>query len=52
MVADKSKVTGIKSWPETKQTYDRLVSDGIPDQEARRLIGCIASSKIFEALKQ
>ncbi len=38
--------------PETKQTYDRLVADGISDQEARRLIGCVVSSEIFNVLKQ
>ena len=38
--------------PETKQTYDRLVADGISDQEARRLIGCVVSSEIFDVLKQ
>ena len=38
--------------PETKQTYDRLVASGISDQEARRLIGCVVSSEIFDVLKQ
>ena len=38
--------------PETKQTYDRLIADGISDQEARRLIGCVVSSEIFDVLKQ
>ena len=38
--------------PETKQTYDRLVADGISDQEAMRLIGCVVSSEIFDVLKQ
>lgn len=38
--------------PETKQTYDRLMADGITDQEARRLIGCVVSSEIFDVLKQ
>ena len=38
--------------PETKQTYDRLITDGISDQEARRLIGCVVSSEIFDVLKQ
>lgn len=37
---------------ETKQTYDRLVAGGISDQEARRLIGCVVSSEIFDVLKQ
>jgi hypothetical protein len=38
--------------PETKATYDRLVASGISDQEARRLIGCVISSEIFDVLKQ
>lgn len=38
--------------PETKQTYDRLVASGISDQEAKRLIGCVVSSEIFDVLKQ
>jgi hypothetical protein len=38
--------------PETKETYDRLIADGISDQEARRLIGCVVSSEIFDVLKQ
>lgn len=38
--------------PETKQTYDRLVASGISDQEARRLIGCVVSSEIFDVLRQ
>ena len=37
--------------PETKATYDRLIADGISDQEARRLIGCVVSSEIFDVLK-
>ena len=38
--------------PETRQTYDRLVASGISDQEAKRLIGCVVSSEIFDVLKQ
>jgi uncharacterized membrane-anchored protein YjiN (DUF445 family) len=38
--------------PETKATYDRLVASGISNQEARRLIGCVISSEIFDVLKQ
>lgn len=38
--------------PETKQTYDRLIADGISDQEARQLIGCVVSCEIFDVLKQ
>ncbi len=38
--------------PETKQTYDRLRTEGCSDAEARRLIGCVVSSEIFDVLKQ
>ena len=38
--------------PETKQTYERLLASGISDQDARRLIGCVVSSEIFNVLKQ
>ncbi|MFH0772440.1 MAG: hypothetical protein V1933_07455 [Candidatus Omnitrophota bacterium] len=38
--------------PETKQTYDRLVANGISDHEARRLIGCVVTSEMFDVLKQ
>lgn len=38
--------------PETKETYDRLIANGISDQEAKRLIGCVISSEIFDVLKQ
>ncbi|MFH1128947.1 MAG: hypothetical protein V1699_06025 [Candidatus Omnitrophota bacterium] len=38
--------------PETKETYNRLVAGGISEQEARRLIGCVVSSEIFDVLKQ
>jgi len=37
--------------PETKQTYDRLLAEGISAEEARRLIGCIIASEIFYILK-
>lgn len=38
--------------PETKEIYDRLIADGISNQEARRLIGCVGGSEIFDVLKQ
>ena len=33
--------------PETRQTYERLVSAGYSDQEARELIGALVSTEIF-----
>ncbi len=38
--------------PETKETFDRLLSQGIPEREARRLIGYVVLAEIFEVLKQ
>lgn len=37
--------------PETKETFDRLVSEGFTEEEARGLIGCVVASEIFEVLK-
>jgi hypothetical protein len=37
--------------PETKETYDRLVTSGISDKEARRLIAIALSTEMFEMLK-
>ena len=37
--------------PETKQTLDRLLSEGYSEKEAKRLIGCVVSSEIFDVLK-
>ena len=38
--------------PETKQTLDRLMSEGHTRNEAMKLIGCVVSSEIFEVLKK
>ena len=37
---------------ETKETFDRLVREGHDDDEARRLIGCVVVSEIFDILKK
>ena len=37
--------------PETKQTLDRLISEGISEKEAMDLIGCVVISEIFDVLK-
>ena len=37
--------------PATKETFDRLVSEGFDHDEARRLIGCVVASEIFDVLK-
>lgn len=38
--------------PETKQTYQRLLKEGFSKDGARRLIGAVVSSEIFEVLKK
>lgn len=37
--------------PETKQTLDRLISEGISEKEAKDMIGCVVISEIFDVLK-
>ena len=37
--------------PETKQTLDRLISEGISEKEAKDTIGCVVISEIFDVLK-
>ena len=34
------------------QTLDRLIREGIAEGEARRLIGCVVASEIFDILKR
>lgn len=38
--------------PETKQTLDRLISEGYSKTEAKELIGNIVVTEIFEILKE
>ena len=38
--------------PETKQTFDRLISEGHSEHEAKELIGSVVSSEIFDVLKK
>jgi len=38
--------------PETKQTFDRLVSEGTSEDEARRLIGCVVAAEIFHIMER
>jgi hypothetical protein len=38
--------------PETNQTYDRLVHEGHSEEDAKRLIGCVIVSEIFDILKK
>ena len=36
--------------PDTRHTLDRLLADGYPEEEARRLIACAVTSEIFDVL--
>jgi len=38
--------------PATKETLDRLIREGHDPAEARRLIGCVVASEIFDMLKK
>ena len=38
--------------PETRQTYERLQAAGKSEQEARRLIGCVVVSELFDTMKK
>jgi hypothetical protein len=38
--------------PQTRQTYERLLASGLEEPEARRLIGCVVVSEIFDILKK
>ncbi len=37
--------------PETKETLDRLISQGVEKDEARRLIACVVASEVFDIMK-
>lgn len=38
--------------PETRKTYDRLIREGHSDEDAKRLIGSVVASEIFDILKK
>ena len=37
--------------PQTRQTYERLLATGLPEEEVKRLIACVVVSEIFDVLK-
>ena len=37
--------------PETRQTFDRLLAEGFPEKEAKRLIGCVVAAEIYDVLR-
>lgn len=38
--------------PETKETLNRLISEGNSEQKARELIGAVVTAHIYEMLKE
>jgi hypothetical protein len=38
--------------PETKQTFNRLVSEGFPNKEAKELIGTVVVAEVFDVMKE
>ena len=38
--------------PETRQTFDRLIGQGLSSEEVMRLIGCVVTVEIFEILER
>lgn len=38
--------------PETKETFERLLKEGIDEQEAKRLIACVVAGEMFDVMKQ
>ena len=38
--------------PETNETYERLVREGHSEEDAKRLIGCVIVSEMFDILKK
>ena len=38
--------------PETKATYDRLLTEGYPEEEVMKYIGAVVSSEIFSVVKE
>ena len=37
--------------PETKQTLDRLISEGFSEKEAKQMIACVAVSEMYSVLQ-
>jgi len=37
--------------PEVKETYDRLISDGHPEEEVFKMLACVLSTEMFEVMK-
>jgi hypothetical protein len=38
--------------PETRETFDRLLREGYPKDEAYRLLGCVLTAEIYDMMEQ
>ena len=38
--------------PETRQTFDRLISEGYSEEDSKKLIGLVVTSEIFDVLNK
>jgi hypothetical protein len=38
--------------PETKQTFNRLVSEGFSNKDAKELIGTVVVAEVFDVMKE
>jgi predicted peroxiredoxin len=38
--------------PEVKETYDRLIAEGHPEEEVFKMLACVLSTEMFEIMKQ
>ena len=37
--------------PETKQTYDRLLEEGFPEEEVIRMLAAVVTAEIYDVMK-
>lgn len=37
--------------PETKQTYDRLIKEGFPEEEVIRMLATVVTAEIYDVMK-
>ena len=38
--------------PETRKTFDRLISEGYSEEDSKKLIGLVVTSEIFDVLNK
>jgi len=37
--------------PEVKETYNRLIADGHPEEEVFKMLACVLTAEMFEVMK-